>query len=76
MVQLSILSQAEQRERVNVIPHVPCWYAAGLSSSFKNISSATGLPIIVTADCKFPRGYSIMSQEMFQCVHKDQGTDH
>ena len=31
MVQLSFLSQVDQRERVTGIPHVPCWYAADLS---------------------------------------------
>ena len=50
MVQLSFLSQDEKGDRVTSIPHVPCCYAAGLSSSFKDTSSPTGGPIVVTAN--------------------------
>ena len=52
MVQLSFLSQDEKGEHVTSIPHVPCSYAAGLSSSFKDTSSPTGGPIVVTANRK------------------------
>ena len=55
MVQLSILSQDEKGERVTSISHVPCCYAAGLSSSFKDTSSPTGGPIVVTANRKLKR---------------------
>ena len=55
MVQLSFLSQDEKGERVTSIPHVPCCYAAGLSSSFKDTSSPTGGPIVVTANLKLKR---------------------
>ena len=52
MVQLSFFSQDEKGERVTGIPHVPCCYAAGLSSSFKDTSSPNGGPIVVTANRK------------------------
>ena len=52
MVQLSFLSQDKKGACVAGIPHVPCCYAAGLSSSFKDTSSSTGGPIVVTANCK------------------------
>ena len=55
MVQLSFLSQHEKGERVTSIPHVPCCYAAGLSSSFKDTSSPTGGPIAVIANRKLRR---------------------
>ena len=55
MVQLSFLSLDEKGERVTSIPHVPCCYAAGLSSSFKDTSSPTGGPIVVTANRKLRR---------------------
>ena len=50
MVRLLFLPQDEKDERVTSIPHVPCCYAAGLSSSFKDTSSPAGGPIVVTAN--------------------------
>ena len=55
MVQLSFLLQDEKGERVTSIPHVPCCYAAGLSSSFKDTSSPTGGPTAVIANRKLRR---------------------
>ena len=52
MFRVVMLSQDGKGERVTSILNVPCSYAAGLSSSFKDTSSPTGGPVVVTAKLK------------------------
>ena len=76
MVQLSFFSQDKKGERVTSTPHVPCCYAAGLSFSFKDTSSPTGGPIVITANRTVGENNLKYHRRFFSPSLRSPGADH